>query len=508
MPFTHVITNDKSFFNFGITTLAAGLLTLLPVTFSHAEDISDNHSSGETIDPSAKINALDVLTSVKDPAKLSLTLPSIEHFTTDNGVPVAFVSTDALPIVDVNIRFNAGSARDSAIRADGFGIANMTAAMLSQGTQAYDENEFNRQVELLGIELDSAAYKDMFIVSLRSLSDDEHLTPALQIFKEVLTQPRFDTEVLERNKARLMVGLQQQQQDPSSLAAIAFSEALYKDHPYAHQSTGTLDSVPSLTIADLKRFQAQFLVAANANMSITGDLSLDEAKSLANELTAGLATGTAAATLPEPMPLTEQTRIHIPFESTQTTVIMGQLGTERSSTPAAMQESIDFAIGNDILAGGDFNARLMKEVRINRGYTYGISGGMTPMQAKGPYRISFSTRNDKAVDAIDTTLATINETLSEGVTSDEVALTKENFTNSFPMSFASNAGINGTLGMMGFYDLPDSYLSGYLNRIDQTNTRSVNQALTQTIDPSKFLIVTVGAQDTDETNPAEQADSE
>ena len=175
---------------------------------------------------------------------------------------------------------------------------------------------------------------------------------------------------------------------------------------------------------------------------------------------------------------------------------MGQLGDKRATDPQAQQKQTSFAVGNEVLAGGDFNARLMTEIRQNLGYTYGISGSMSPMLTRGPYQIGFSTRNDKARAAIDASLDVINNTLKNGITSTEMKLTTDNLKNSFPMGFASNAGINGLLGMMNFYQLPTSYLSNYVNRIEQVKLAEVNQTLRDTLKPDDFLIVTVG-----EVNP-------
>lgn len=456
---------------------------------------SDYRQPTASFDINAPIAAMSTLSSLNDVKPLTMTVPQIQHFTTTAGVPVSFVSSNALPIVDIDLRFNAGSARDTSIRREGFGIASMTSTMLSQGSKSLDEDAFTQAVETLGINLNSRAYKDMFIVSLRSLSDDNHLIPAIDLMTQMLTEPSFDKQILARNKARLLVGLQQQKQDPSSLASLAFNQALYGDHPYAHPSSGTLESVPTIEQEDLLRFQKHYLVAENATLAMTGNLTLADAKKLAENITRDLPLGKAATTLPEPKPLTKAEHIHIPFASSQTTVLMGQLGNKRATDPIAQQAQTNFAIGNDVLAGGDFNARLMTEIRQNLGYTYGISGSMTPMLARGPYQIGFSTRNDKARTAIDATLSVINETLKEGISASEMQLTKDNLKNSFPTSFASNAGINGLLGMMNFYQLPDSYLSDYIHRIEQVNLSGVNQTLKNTLKPDEFVIITVGQND-------------
>lgn len=471
-----------------------GLTTLTMAAQADTTSAEEYRDSTE-VDTSAPIAALSKLTSLDDDKPLKVTVPTIQQFKTKAGVPVRFVQTTALPIVDIDLRFNAGSARDGSISSTGFGIANMTATMLTQGSKRLDENEFTRAVETLGIDLNSSAYKDMFIVSLRSLSDDKHLLPAVDLMTQMLSEPAFDENILARNKARLLVGLQQQKQDPNSLASIAFNEALYGDHPYAHPSAGTLESVPTIEKQQLIDFKNRYLVAANASVAITGNLTLEQAKKLAEDITSKLPKGQPATELPEPKPLSQAKHIHIPFPSTQTTVLMGQLGDKRATDPQSQQKQTNFAVGNEILAGGDFNARLMTEVRQNLGYTYGISGSMNPMLARGPYQIGFSTRNDKARAAIDASLAVINDTLEKGVTNTEMRLTTDNLKNSFPMSFASNAGINGLLGMMNFYQLPNNYLTDYVKRIDQVQLSEVNQTMRDTLKPDDFLIVTVGQED-------------
>ncbi len=466
------------------------------ITPAYADSVgTEEYREPAAVDANAPIAALSKLTSLNNVKPLQVTVPAIEHFKTTAGVPVSFVRATTLPIVDIDLRFNAGSARDGNIRSNGFGIANMTATMLTQGTENLSEDDFTRAVETLGINLNSRAYKDMFIVSLRSLSDDGHLLPAIDLMTQMLTQPNFDQSILARNKARLLVGLQQQKQDPNSLASLAFDKALYGSHPYAHPSSGTLETVPSIEKKDLTDFQNRYLVAANASLAMTGNLTLAQAKRLAEDITANLPKGVAADALPEPKPLTQAQHIHIPFPSTQTTVLMGQLGSKRATDPQAQQQQTNFAIGNEVLAGGNFNARLMTEIRQNLGYTYGISGSMSPMLARGPYQIGFSTRNDKARDAIDASLAVIDDTLDSGITNNELRLTTDNMKNSFPMGFASNAGINGLLGMMNFYQLPDDYLTNYITRIDNVELSGVNQTMRDTLNPDKFLIVTVGQDD-------------
>src|SRR5699024_6348142 len=129
-------------------TLSMALVLTALAAPAYAEE---SRATTATVDTSAPIAALSKLSSLDNAKPLKVNVPTIEYFNTSSGVPVAFVRAEALPIVDIDLRFNAGSARDGDIRADGFGIANMVATMLPQGTTALAEDDFTRAVETLGV---------------------------------------------------------------------------------------------------------------------------------------------------------------------------------------------------------------------------------------------------------------------------------------------------------------------------------------------------------------------
>ncbi|WP_019673823.1 M16 family metallopeptidase [Psychrobacter lutiphocae] len=502
---TNKATFKRPLFSLQLSLLAPAVVVAGISLSSNLQAATVNMPDGEhgnkDVDISQPIAALDKLTSLQHSEKLDMKLPEFQRFTTSNGVPVLFFQTNQLPIVDVDLRFNAGSARDESIRKGGFGLASLVASQLTKGTKQLDETQFATATEQLGIELTSSAYKDQFLIRLRSLSDSKQLNPALQLMNTVINEPRFDPQVLKRSQAQQILGLKQMLQNPAYIASTTFSEHLYGNHPYAHSSYGTVDSVGLLSTADLKKFHDTYLVANNASLSLTGDLSLAEAKQVAETLTKDLPLGKPAPKLPSPTPLQASQWVHVDFDSDQTSVIIGQQGYRVLSDPASIEKSTQFAIGNDVLAGSGFHSRLMGKVRKELGYTYGIYGSMTPMQVNGPYSIRFSSRNEVADDAIKATLDTVTRTLTEGISKEEFELTKESLVNSYPMGFSSNAGINGMLGMLNFNKLPDNYITGYIDRVENTSLPQVNETLKQTLTPNKFLIVTVGKPKIAEDSP-------
>ncbi|MDO5650970.1 MAG: pitrilysin family protein [Moraxella sp.] len=436
---------------------------------------------------------LPVLESMNQLGELKATMPVMERFVSANGVPVLLTRTHELPMVDVSISFVAGSAYDTQIRADGFGIANMVATMLTQGTDTLTEDEFVFASEQLGISLDSNATRDSLSVGLRSLSDKVTLDKAVALMASTLSTPAFDNDVLTRNKNRLALSLQQSEQRPNYLANVAFAKAAFGNHPYAHPITGTKDSVANISQADLQAFKDRFLVARNAIITITGDVDTSTATQIANTLSTALAQGTPAPNLPTPAK-PAPTRIHINHPSPQTSIIIGHLSEPRATNQQAMQSATNFMLANDVLAGGEFSARLMNEIRVKQGYTYGIYGSTSRLKNAGLYTISFSANNDVATAAINDSLKVIQDTLDNGISQSELTLAKDNASNSEPMRFASNASIHGVANMMNFFALPDSYLTDSTARIHKTSLDSVNDTLRQSIYPNDFIIITVGGE--------------
>lgn len=438
---------------------------------------------------------LPALDSLKDDAPLDLKIPNMERFTVQ-GVPVIFTQISELPILDISITFKGGSAKDSTIRPDGHGIANMTAIMMTQGTTNLDENEFDEQSELLGASFGAKAYLDTFLFSFRGLSDEKELNPALDLFADMMANPRFDETILKRNQAQMDVGFEREKQNPSHLAYLAFLQTMYGTHPYATPIIGTKQSVNSISRDDLIAYKNKYLTDGNAHITITGDISRDKAHAIASRLVAILPKGDKASDLPVPTPPKPQ-HVHIPYDSTQTHIYIGHMGEKETKDPAELQRRTNFSLGNAVLAGSDFNAHLMTEIRKKGGYTYGIYGDMREFDERGYYRISFSTQTDKAKEAIEQTLQVIENTRKNGITNRELNLERTSRKYAYPMSLATNSAIHGVASTLGYNDLPDSHITDYLVRLDNATLSDVNTALNTYLRPNEFIIVTIGKEKPD-----------
>ena len=425
----------------------------------------------------------------QEPARRAL---NIQTWRTTEGAKVLFVSAPELPMFDLRVTFAAGSSHDG----QQLGVAMLTNAMLNEGIAGKDVTQIAEGFENLGAEFGNGAYRDMAVVSLRSLSAPEQRTPALALFSEVIGRPTFPEESLARIQNQLLAGFEQQKQNPGKLASLALFEHLYGSHPYAHASEGNAQSIPAIDSTALRAFHARAYSAGNAVIALVGDLSRSEAEAIAKQVSNALPQGPAIAKLVQAEP-PKAARQHIEFPSAQTTLMLAQLGIDRQDPdyPALY-------LGNQILGGGGFGTRLMEEVREKRGLTYGVYSGFSPMQARGPFMINLQTRAELSEGTLQLVQDILRQYLAEGPTQQELDNAKRETAGSFPMSTASNADIVGQLGAIGFYDLPLTQLEDFMAQVQAQTVDSVKAALQKHLSAEDLLIVSAGPTVAQEALPA------
>ena len=410
---------------------------------------------------------------------------NIQHWNTTNGARVYFVAAPELPMVDIEVIFDAGAARDG----DKPGTALLTNGLLSEGAGKLNANQISERFDELGARFGNQSERDMAILTLRSMSDDKVLTPALDLFTTVLTQPKFPNNAFKRERKRLLVALEQRKQSPGDLAEQAFYKAVYGSHPYSIMPSGNEKSVKSLTIKDLKAFYQRYYVASNIVIAIVGDIDRQKAEQMANTMASPLPKGSPADPLPKVEPLTEAKLIKIQHPSTQTNILMGQPGVKRDDP-----DYFALYVGNHSLGGSGLVARLSDEIREKRGLAYSIYSYFFPMRELGPFQVGLQTRTNHAQQALKLTVETIKKFVADGPTEQELISSKKNITGGFPLRIASNSSILGYIGMIGFYSLPLDYLDTFNNKVEAVTTAEIRDAFKRRIEPDKMATILVGKQ--------------
>lgn len=412
---------------------------------------------------------------------LAVALPRIEHWQTDNGARVYFVAAHELPMVDIQVVFDAGSARDAQP-----GIANLTADLLTEGAGTLDAEAIHERFDALGARSGSSAGRDYASVTLRSLVDPALLQPALDLLSLILRAPTFPAAAFERERQRVLIALRAQEQNPGTLAERAFYRALYGDHPYATMPIGTPESVAALRRDDVLSHYRRYYVASNACVIIVGDLQRAAAERVAETLVGQLPQGSAAAPLPA-VAAVQGTTVRLQHPSSQTHILLG-LPVLRRGDP----DYFPLYVGNHILGGSGLVSRISSEVREKRGLAYSAYSYFLPMREAGPFQLGAQTKNESAGEALEVLRATLQRYLTEGPTAEELIAAKKNITGGFPLNIDSNSDIAGYLAMIAFYGLPLDYLERFIDEMNAVTAAQIREAFQRRIDPERLVTVTVG----------------
>ena len=417
--------------------------------------------------------------------------PNIQHWLTPGGARVYFVESRALPIIDVQVDFAAGSAYDPPGKA---GLAALTRGVLELGAGDLDESAVASRLADLGAQLGGGADLDRASVVLRTLSAEDKREPALEILRSVLQAPRFAPEIVERETARKVAALKDALTRPDTLAGRAFWSALYPDHPYGRQATP--ESLAALTRDDVQAFCAAHYSAPRAVLSLVGDLSRAQAEALAARLADALPAGQPLVPLAAPQPpAAGEERIAHP--SAQAHVFLG--------LPAIRRGDPDFfalVVGNYTLGGGGFVSRLMKEVREKRGFAYSVYSTFSPLAQPGPFQIGLQTKKAQADDALGVAREVLARFVAEGPTPAELKAAKQNLVGGFPLRLDSNRKIVDNVAVIGFYGLPLDYLARYAENVERVTAADVRAAFARHVPPERLRTVVVGGAASAEPAPA------
>lgn len=408
---------------------------------------------------------------------------TIQHWTTAAGARVYFVENHDLPMLDVAVDFPAGSRFDSA---DKSGLAAFTHAMLDQGAGGMSDIAIAERLADVGAVLSGLFDRDRAGLSLRTLSSPRERDEALGVLMAILHKPTFPAKVLERERARLIAQLRDEDSRPAEVAEKAFYRALYGSQGYGLPVFGTVSGLARLTRADLLAWHQARYRAGGAVISIIGDIKRKDAEAFAERLSAGLPKGmppeakTPAAVLP---PSHER----IAHPSTQSHVLMGQVGMARSDP-----DYFPLYVGNHILGGSGFDSRILDEVRQKRGFAYSAYSYFIPMSEAGPLVIGLQTRNAQAEDAMKVARETVARFVAEGPTEAELTQAKNNLIGGFPLRIDNNRKILDYLRAIGFYRLPLSYLDDWTRNIEAVTLEAIRDAFRRRVRPESLTVVIVG----------------
>jgi zinc protease len=418
-------------------------------------------------------------------AALAQATPAIQHWQSASGARVLFVENHDIPMLDVAVSFSAGSSFDTA---DKSGVAGLTHHLLDLGSEGLTEDEVASGMADVGAQFGGSFDQDRASVSLRTLSSAAQRDKALDIMARVLQRPLFRGEILAREKARVIAALKEAETKPESIADKAFQKAVFGAHPYALPVSGEIATVEQIFVPDLRAFYETQYRANGAVVAIMGDVSRAQAEAIAEQLTVQLPKGAAPAALPPVATKIAASEQRIAHPASQSHILIGAPGMSRSDP-----DYFPLYVGNYILGGGGFVSRLMNEVREKRGMAYSVYSYFMPMKQTGAFQIGLQTKKEQADEALQVVRSTLAEFIAKGPTEKELVAAKQNIVGGFPLRIDSNRKILDYLSLIGFYDLPLTYLDDFQRNVEQVTVEQIRVAFARHIDPNAMATVIVGA---------------
>ncbi|BCN40371.1 peptidase M16 [Alicycliphilus denitrificans] len=420
----------------------------------------------------------------------------IQHWTEPSGARVWLVESPAIPMVDVQVDFDAGARRDPAPQA---GLAAAAALMSSKGVEAggadehaLDENDLGEAWADLGASLEAGAERDGLVFSLRSLTEPDLLERAARLAARQLGQPSFAQNVWQRERARWAAAIKEADTRPGTVATKAFAAAVYGGHPYGQRPTA--QTLANIEAADLQAFHARYLQACRARVSIVGALTRAQAQQLVQTLLSRLPAPPPAdcaplPAVPEVQPLEKAVQEDIPFASAQAHVLIGQPGFVRRDP-----DFLALLVGNHILGGGGFTSRLTNEVREKRGLSYSVGSSFSPGLNAGAFVVGLQTRPDQAAQAVRVTRDVLKRFVEEGPTEAELRAAKDNLIGGFALRIDSNRKLLANVVNIAWNGLPLDYLEHWTDRVQALTVADIRAAFQRKLQPARMVTVVVGGQ--------------
>ncbi len=418
----------------------------------------------------------------------------IENWTQPSGAQVFLVQSPAIAMVDVQIDFDAGSRRDPADKA---GLASVTAMMLSKGVKAnganpaLDDNQLSEAWADLGASFSAGAGADRMSFSLRSLTYPDLLGKAVDLAARQIGQPAWPNAIWLRERERLNAGIKEANTRPATLAARAFNQAVYGEHPYGFETTEA--NLTAISVADMQAAYSALVLPCRAKVSIVGAVTKPQADALVVKLLGQLPKSECSlstANLPavrevEPLKQAQDKRIN--FESAQAHVLIGQPGYKRDDP-----DFFALLVGNHILGGGGFTSRLTNEVREKRGLTYGVYSGFQPGSHAGAFTLGLQTRPDQAAQAVQVSKDVLTKFVAEGPTEAELQAAKDNLIGGFALRIDSNRKLLDFVANIAWNKLPLTYMDTWTQQIDKITTTQIKAAFQRKLQPERMVTVVLG----------------
>jgi zinc protease len=433
------------------TTVMAQETTTAPAPSrgqSEASDRPPQKASG-IVPPGVKLAAQMPAAGAPRPFEF----PKAASKTLTNGLRVFVVTDHREPAVAARlVLLSAGSIKDPSSMP---GVAQMTAALLTQGTEKRSAREIAETIDFLGGTLQATADRDGTTVTLDVVKKD--LGTGMDLMSDVVLHPAFAPDELDRQRQRVLSSLQVQYADPNYLATLVFARVLYGNSAYGLPEAGTPRSVQEFRRDDFVKFHDANYAPNGALLAFAGDITPDEAFAIAEKYFGLWQKTSVAADIPAPGSLTTGQHIWLldKPDAVQTQIRLGKFSIRRSDP-----DYLPLEVTNHIF-GGSYNSRLNTEVRIKKGLTYDASSSLNAHRYAGSLSVNTFTRTETTVEALKLVMNLLGGMANGEITQQELNFARDYLAGVYPISSETAEQVADRVLIAAAFELPADYNQTY-----------------------------------------------
>jgi zinc protease len=411
-----------------------------------------------------------------------ITFPPYEIQTLANGLQVVAVLQHEQPAVSMRLLVRAGTSSDPK---DKLGLAHLAASLLDQGTTTKSSQEMNDAVDFIGAAMGAGAGTDHTLCNMVVMKDS--FETGMRMLSDMARHPGFAPAEIERQRQQMLSGLQVSAEDPSYVADSVFDRLVYGFHPYGMPENGTPATLASITREDLLAFHARYFAPNNAILAIVGDVTAEEAFSMAKKVFGDWdKRDLPAQTFIDPPDPTRRVIVVNKPDAVQTEVRVGHLGIARKHQDYM---AVNLAIR---ILGGEGSNRLHQVLRTERGLTYGAQANMDTHKESGDFEAETNTRSEATVEVLRLIVDEFWRLQRERVNSRELDGAKAYMTGSFPLTIESPESIAMQVVNSLFYGLPLDDLQNFRERVNAVTPDDIQRVAKLYLRPDRLSVVLVG----------------
>ncbi len=410
-------------------------------------------------------------------------VPAFEKYKLKNGITVYLMEQHEIPLVNVNMVFNAGSIHDGTQ----FGLSSTTADGLLLGTSKYTKSDIEEKTDFLGAQLNTYSSKDKAGLAATFAKKDQAVL--FDIIQQVVMHPNFENSEYEKSKKRNILQLTQQKESPRAVISNYFDSFVYSDFPYAHPTNGTPQTIEKITREQLIEFYQTNYTTEQAAIAIVGDFKIGDMKKTVAQLFDNWKTKPARMIKRKAPEMDfDQSRVLLvnKEDATETTFLIGGKG-----IPYNSEDYVSIMVANTIL-GDRFTSWLNDALRVNSGLTYGAGSRFIRNQFAGTFYISTFTKNQTTVQAIDMALNVLDSLHQTGPNEQILASAKAYVKGDFPPNYESASSLALLLTDMHIYKFDENFINLFQKKVEQIDLPQIKAVIKKYFPQNKLQFVVIG----------------